>query len=195
MDTLSELLSSKVRAEIFRLLFGIKEEYLHVREIERRSGLAIGTVQQESRKLLRLGLITRRKDGNRVYYEANKNHPLYEEIHRMVLKTSGLVDVLRKRLDTSAVSCAIVFGSIAAGTETPDSDIDLLVIGSIGLRCVAKRLSGVAEVVGREINPHVMTVGEFSRRAEKNEHLVKNILKGERLFVTGTENDFEAMVG
>ena len=54
MDILTEILSSKVRAEIFRLLFGLSDNRLHTREIERRSGLTIGTVQQELKKLSKL---------------------------------------------------------------------------------------------------------------------------------------------
>jgi len=53
MTLLSEILSSNIRADIFRLLFGINETELHMREIERRSGFAIGTIQSELKKLLR----------------------------------------------------------------------------------------------------------------------------------------------
>jgi DNA-binding transcriptional ArsR family regulator len=90
MNLLAEILSSKIRSEIFRMLFGVDGEALHMREIERRSGLSIGTNQQEIKKLLRLNLIIKRKDGNRIYYQANKEHPLYPEIRNMVLKTAGL---------------------------------------------------------------------------------------------------------
>ena len=56
---LSQILSSRVRAEVFRLLFGLGEAELHGREIQRRSGLAVGTVRQELKKLERLGLVGR----------------------------------------------------------------------------------------------------------------------------------------
>ena len=66
MTVLAEMLSSKVRAEIFRLLFGLRERELHVREIERRSGLSVGTVRQELQKLVRMELVSARRDGNRL---------------------------------------------------------------------------------------------------------------------------------
>jgi DNA-binding transcriptional ArsR family regulator len=72
MNILAELLSSKVRGEIFRLLFGLSDAPLHMREIERRTGFAIGTIQTELRKLLRLDLVQSRRDGNRVYYERGR---------------------------------------------------------------------------------------------------------------------------
>jgi DNA-binding transcriptional ArsR family regulator len=96
MNSLSEVLSSRTRAEMFRLLFGASlRTSFHLREIERLTGLSTGSLRQEIAKLRKLGLITLRKDGNRTYYEANRRHPLFEDIHRIVLKTVGLVDVLK----------------------------------------------------------------------------------------------------
>ncbi len=86
MNSLSEILSSRTRAEIFRLLFGAGIQMsFHLREIERRTDLSTGSLRQELTKLRKLGLVTLRKDGNRTYYEANRNHPLFEEVHRIVL--------------------------------------------------------------------------------------------------------------
>jgi DNA-binding transcriptional ArsR family regulator len=91
------------RAEIFRLLFGTNDKALHMRDIERRSGFAIGTIQGELKKLSNLDLVLKEVDGNRTYYRANKNHPLYNDIHNLVLKTIGLVDVLRNALETQKI--------------------------------------------------------------------------------------------
>src|SRR5689334_6329301 len=112
MNTLAELLSSRVKAETLRLLFGVIPQELHVREIERQSGLADATVRQELRRLSRLGIVESRPDGNRTYYRANTRHPLYPDLHNLVLKTSGLVEVLREALDSSEIQMAFVFGSI-----------------------------------------------------------------------------------
>ncbi len=74
MGTLSDLLSSRVRAEIFRLLFGLDEKELHLREMERQAGLSLGTIRQDLQKLVKLDLVTTRRDGNRLYYRANTDH-------------------------------------------------------------------------------------------------------------------------
>ena len=133
MNVLAEILSSKIRAEIFRLLFGTSVEELHMREIERRSGYAIGTIQTELKKLLRLDLVKKRKDGNRLYYRANKENPLYPDIRSLVLKTIGLGDILKNVLrQDSDISIAFVFGSIARHEEMAGSDVDLMVIGKLG---------------------------------------------------------------
>lgn len=88
MGTLSDLLSSRVRAEIFRLLFGLDEKELYLREMERQASLSLGTIRQDLQKLVKLDLVTTRRDGNRLYYRANAEHPLYPEIRKLVLKTA-----------------------------------------------------------------------------------------------------------
>jgi len=195
MSLLSEILSSKIRADIFRLFFGVSDNELHMREIERRSGYAIGTIQSELRKLLRLDLVSKRKDGNRTYYRANKDHPLFLDIQRLVLKTVGLVDILQNKLTKSQeITIAFVFGSIARQEEMAGSDIDLVVIGHLGLREIAALLSGLTEKLGREINPHVFTVKEFKKRIARKEHFITKVLNEPKIFIFGNENELKTMV-
>ena len=96
MNILSKILSSRVRAEYFKIFFGIHSNEFHLREIERISGFAIGTVRQEAKKLEQLELIIKRADGNRTYYKANRNHPLFPALHNLVLQTSGWLMSLKK---------------------------------------------------------------------------------------------------
>ncbi len=194
MSILSEILSSKVRAEVFRLLFGLNDTPLHVREIERRSGFAIGTIQTEMKKLYKLNLVTKNRDGNRLYYRANRQHPIFSDIHSLVVKTVGLIDVLEDALaGEKAIRSAFIFGSIAEGSEKAGSDIDLMVIGEIGLRSLSRLLQGLAEKFKREINPYVLSPKEFSRRKSKNEHFISQVLVSSKLFVIGDENDLKTM--
>jgi len=194
MNILAEILSSKIRAQIFRILFGTRDDALHMREIERRSGFTTGTVQQELKKLYRLELIKKNRDGNRLYYQANREHPLYPEIQNIVLKTIGLVDIIQEALrQSSDIECAFVFGSIACHDEKTQSDIDLMVIGSLGLRKVTALVSGLSGKIGREINPHVMSNEEFMKRKERGDHFIATILKKPKIFVIGNEDELAAM--
>jgi len=190
---LAELLSSRGKAEIFRLLFGPAQRELHVREIERQSGLADATVRQELKKLSRLDLVESRLDGNRTYYHANIKHPLYPDIRNLVLKTEGLVEVLRESLVNSNIKLAFVFGSVAAGSDKAESDIDLMVIGTVSLRHLGKLLSGTATRVGREINPHVFSIEELKRRIKTGDHFIGNVLAAPKLFVIGEQDDLDSM--
>lgn len=193
MSTLSGILSSRVRAEIFRLLFGLNEKELHMREMERQAALSLGTIRQDLQKLVKLDLVKARRDGNRLYYRANTDHPLYPEIRNLVLKTAGLVEVIKSALDREGIEVAFIFGSLARNKERAESDVDLMVIGTIGLRSLSSRLAGVSDQIGREINPHSLSIEEFRRRKQNGNHFLSNVIESPKLFIIGSENDLEAM--
>jgi DNA-binding transcriptional ArsR family regulator len=188
MSALAEILSSNSRAEVFRLLFGVADIELHNRELERRSGLSESAVRHELIRLTRLGLVVRREDGNRVYYRADKRHPLFPEIHNLVLKTTGLVEVLRTALEKEAIDVAFVFGSVARGGQVATSDVDLMVIGEIGLRRLSGLLHACEERIGREVNPHILTRTELARRLADGDHFLTSVMKDAKLFVIGDED-------
>jgi len=193
MSILQKILSSKVRAEIFRLLFTTRDAELHVRELARRSKLNESSLRQELAKLKGLDLVVSRRDGNRVYYRANQDHPVFSDIRGLVLKTTGLIEVIRKALKSADITVAFVFGSVAAGSEAAHSDVDLMVIGNIGLRKLSSCLSEVSSQVAREINSHVMMEAEYRNRLKSKDHFVTRVLSGPKLYVRGNANDIEAM--
>ncbi len=195
MNSLARLICSRVRAEIFHVLFGVHGGELYLREIQRQTGFAIGTVRQDIGKLTKLGLVTSRRDGNRVYYAANDRHPLYPEIRLLVLKTVGLADALAEALKADDVQCAFVFGSVASGTEDAGSDIDLMVIGEVSLRKVSGMLAAVRNRVEREINPHVMNAEELARRIREKDHFLTSLLATPRIFVRGSEDVLKGLGG
>jgi uncharacterized protein len=165
-----------------------------MREIERRTGFAIGTVQTELKKLQRLEIISRLKDGNRVYYRANPAHPLYPDIRNFVLKTSGLADVIRAVLSNEkGIKVAFVFGSLARQEDKAASDVDLMVIGNIGLRKLTGLLMDLAGRIGREINPHALTEKEFVKRKWERDHFLKQVLDSPKIFIVGTEHELAEM--
>jgi uncharacterized protein len=193
MNALAKILSSEGRAEIFRLLFDDRNAEVHVRELGRLSGISESALREELGRLVKLQLVQRRKSGNRVYYRANEQHPIYPEIRNLVAKTVGLAGVLREALADQAVRAAFVFGSAARGEMGAGSDVDLMVIGELGLRRVADLLAGVHGAMGREINPHVFTAAEYRRRLAENDHFLKSVMGGPKLFVIGGEDELAAV--
>jgi len=193
MGSLVDILGSKSRAEVFRLLFEQPGTELYLREIHRRSGLSIRPIQEELANLESSGLVKARRDGNRTYFSANTQHPLFPEIRSLVEKTTGIRTVLEKALSEPEIEVAFIFGSVAAGTAQPGSDLDLFVIGKLGLRKLTKLLSGLSERVGREINPHVMTGQEFARRVKAKDHFVSSVISSKKTFVIGDRDELERL--
>jgi predicted nucleotidyltransferase len=189
------VLFPQVRAEVLRLLFADPGKELHLRELSRLSQLALGTLQAEVRKLASAELIIARRDGNRLYYRANTSHPVFPELQGLALKTTGLREQLVTALvGLAGVRLAFVFGSQAAGTAGAASDVDLLVVGSVGLRALAPRLRPVAEALGREINPHVLAPDTLSAKARSGDAFVTTVLAGPKLWITGDADELGTMV-
>lgn len=194
MSLLSELFGSKSRAELFRLLFELPGKELYLREIQRQSGLSLRPIQEELIKLKKMELLETRKDGNRVYFRANTKHPLFPEIRNLVEKTVGFLAVLHESLvRDKQIRSAFIFGSIAKGTARSESDLDLFIIGDLGLRKVTGLLSGVSDKLGRVINPHVMPPEELAEKIAQENHFILNVMESKKLFVIGNEDELRRM--
>ena len=187
---LSELLTSNTRAEVMRILFNGQGEEHYLRDLEKRSSVKINSLQKEVKHLSSLDLLKARKDGNRIYYSANKEHPLYSDLVSIVEKTVGVLYELKVKLNDPKIQCVFIFGSFAKGKEKSASDIDLVVVGDIGMRGVSKLLSGMQEKLGREINPHVFTEEEFKKRIQQKEHFVTSVLNEQIKMIIGNINEY-----
>ena len=184
----------KVRAELLRLLFADPEQSLHLRDLARLSGLAVGTVQREIANMRDADLITERRDGNRLYFRANTAHPIFPELQGIARKTMGLGTQLADALaGLVGIELAFVYGSYADGTAGAESDIDLFVIGSVGLRKLSPRLSGIAETMHREINPSVMSVASYQEKLSSGDAYIRNVTKGNKLWIIGSDGELAAM--
>lgn len=166
---------------------------MHLREIVRKSKLSVGTIQKELKNLEITGVILPERDGNRLNYFANQAHPLFPVIMELIRLTTGVYGTLRDAISFNGVMFAYVFGSIASNREKPQSDIDLMVIGSLSLRDLAKRLSGLSEKLGREINPHCFTCEEYFSRCKNKEHFVTSVIQAKRQIIIGDKDELTRM--
>ncbi len=193
MDILTVLTSSKSRSTILGLFFDSLPVTLHLREVERRTGISTGTLHRELDRLVSHGLLKSERDGNRVQYTANRDHPLFDTLRELVLKTVGLPAHIAQALAGLPIDAAFIFGSLPRNEMREDSDIDLLVIGDTSLKDIVSRLPPVVSRSGREVNPYVQNEEEFKRRVSAGEHFVRSVLENEKLFVIGDERVLERL--
>lgn len=196
-SSLAKLLWPKARRRILGLLLAHPDEEWHLRDIARLTDLASSTVQREVTLLHEAGILSRRPVGNQVNYSANTTCPIFPELQGIVLKTCGLADLLRAALADFAqqIDLAFIFGSVARREVTSDSDVDLLIVGEVGLRELVPALREAEDALRREVNPVVMSVREFGERARDGEHFVSAVLEGPKLFLIGDEDDVKRLAG
>ena len=192
MTSIATHLLGQTRSAVLGTLLLHPEDSLHVHELARRTGASAGSLHRELRALADLGVLLRQEVGRQVHYRANSASPVFAELAGLLRKTAGLADVLRSALLPlgKKVALAFVFGSVAAGSERPGSDVDLMVLGSASFADLARALAPAHDVLGREINPTAMAPRQFARKLAAGDGFALSVAKGPRIWLMGGEDDF-----
>jgi predicted nucleotidyltransferase len=153
------------------------------------------SLQRELSALVQSGILEQRRDGRRVYFKAETRSPVFHDLRNILEKTAGLVPILRNILLPldRAISIAFIYGSIARKEERATSDIDLMLIGNVGLAELSPGLRQAEERLGREINATVYTFDEFRAKLRRHHHFLTVVLKSRIQFVIGGKDDLESI--
>ncbi|MEO7726628.1 MAG: nucleotidyltransferase domain-containing protein, partial [Burkholderiales bacterium] len=148
-------------------MFGQPERSFFATELINLAGAGSGAVQRELQRLVESGLLTVTKLGNQKHYRANREAPIYHELHGIVVKTLGPAGVVRAALAPleTKIETALLYGSVAKGNDGAASDIDVLIVADgITLEAVYAALAPAEKRLGRRISPTLYTLREFQRR-------------------------------
>lgn len=186
--SLSDLLfPNQTRRKVLAWLLIHPEQSIHLRELARQTLAAPGTLKKELDALCHTGLLHSQRVGNQVQFQANTGHPVFPELQALVRKTIGLADVLQQALAPllPQLELAFVFGSIASGSAHAGSDVDVLVVGHVGFGPVVEALHPAQALLGREINPKVMTPAEWAQKRAEGSPFIQDLLSKPRLMLQG----------
>lgn len=189
---LSGALFSRVQARVLGILFGAPDSDFPITEIIARAGSGRGAVQRELKRLTDAGIVALTVRGHRKLYQANRESPIFHELHQLVLKTVGVVEPIRLALapHLPAIACAFIYGSVATGRETAKSDVDLMIVSdALSYAEIFGALQSAEKILARPINPTVVTAAEWRRKVKERSSFFANLLSQPKMFVVGTEND------
>ena len=174
------------RVKVLAFLLLNASEELHVREIARRAGVPLQAAQRELALLEEIALVKRQQRGRQVFVSVQTTHPLFEDLRSLLLKSEGLAIPLREALEEiDGVEAAAVYGSVAAGSDTGRSDIDLLVVGSPDELAFHEAVSALEEVLGRPINYTLLSRKELRARVRRKDPFLNRVLTGDLIPVIG----------
>lgn len=196
-SSLMDLLFPATRQRALAVLLLQPETDFHLRELARLTGSHAGTLARELDKLTQAGLLLRSEQGNQVRYQVNTRHPLFGDLAALFRKTHGVVPALREALAPldAQIRLALVFGSVARGTPSPGSDVDLLVLGSVGFGELAQALYPLHAALGREVNAVLYTPEEFAGRVRSGDAFARDVLAKPQLFVKGGADELAELAG
>lgn len=194
--SLANALFPKVRQQVLSILFVRADNSFYTNEIIRLSESGTGAVQRELEKLTSSGLVTVEMVGRQKRYQANKHSPLFAELKAILLKTSGLADLIKLALipKTDEIICAFIYGSIAKGTDTANSDIDLMLISDqLSYAEIFPLLEPYQNQLGREINPTFYSKKEWAQKLNKKNSFILDVLEKPKIFLIGTEHELKKL--
>lgn len=192
---LADALFSSVQQRVLGILFSQPDRRFQGGEVIRLAESGTGAVHRQLKTLEASGLVTVTAVGNQKYYQANRESPVFTELHGLVIKTVGLAEPLRQTLTTFAdqITVAFVYGSIAKGTDTAHSDIDLMLIGEdMTYADIYKSLKDAESVLHRAVNPNLLTPDEWSEKLKQKNPFVLKVQSEPKLFIIGSDDDLEA---
>jgi len=136
------------------------------------------------KRWLEAGLLKERRIGNQRRLAANPDFLLYPELRQMTMKTVGLAQPLARALAplASQLREAFVFGSVAAGRDTSDSDIDLLIVGYVDLFSVSPLLDAAEQELGRPGHANIYSDEEW---LSIDDQVLRSIKTGPRIDLMG----------
>ena len=186
-----------VRGEILAATLTQPDKWWYLSELAQFLRTTPSSLQRDLKALVDGGILEQRREGTRAYVKADTRSPLFADLHGLVEKTAGLLPTLQRLLEQfdTRVDVAFVYGSIARGEEHATSDVDLLVIGTVGLAELAPALRKVEEHLGREVNVTSYAQAEFRTKVGAGDHFLTEVLRGSKQFVKGGQRDLDEVVG
>lgn len=190
--SLADALFTTTQQRVLALLYGQPSRSFFLSELVGITGSGSGAVQREVGRLSASGLVTVRRIGKQKHYQANPECPVFEELRSLVRKTVAMAEPIRQALAPFAerIALALLYGSVAKGTDTANSDIDLLVVADgLPLEDLYSTIAPVEASLARDINPKLYTRKGFAKRRAEGHFFLADVLEKDHLVLMGSVDD------
>ncbi|WP_303674132.1 nucleotidyltransferase domain-containing protein [Vampirovibrio chlorellavorus] len=194
--SLMPLFPSPVLVDVLCLFLTHPDSRYYQREIAETTGHSLLQVQHALGRIEKTDLIAQEKSGNRVYYQAKQAHPAFQDLQQAFLKTDAMATALKVALEPldQKVKLAFIFGSLAKGNATAESDIDLFLLGDVSLKSLSQAMADSTDNLKREFNPVIMTVADYRQRLQDQNRFAIELMETPKIWLKGTQDEFTAMV-
>ena len=169
--------------KVLGLVFADPAQSFALNELLVKAGGGRGGGQRQIENLLAAGVLEEGpRRARQRSIKVNTSFFLYPELRGIVLKSFGLVEPLRQALMPfdAQIEEAFVFGSVAKGTDTHHSDIDLIVVGSAPLMALSDAMLNVEAVLGRPVHLNLYSSPEWVQ-LQKNDPVLAQISQASKI--------------
>lgn len=156
------LISSKTRIKLLLKFFLNSKTTAYLRSLESEFGESSNAIRLELNRLEKAGMLVSQMDGNKKIFRANTLHPLFVEIHNILLKQIGLDRIIEQVITRlGAVEKVYLAGKFAQGIDS--QIIDLILVGDIDRTYLVKLIEKSESIVRRKIRYVIYTTTEMQK--------------------------------
>ena len=144
------LISSKMRIKLLLKFFLNSQSRSYLRGLETEFGDSTNAIRQELNRFEKAGMLKAYTEGNKKYFQANTEHPLYKEVHNILIKYIGfdtIIDTVIERL--GEIKEVYIIGQFSNGLDSPV--IDLMFTGDIDENYLIKLIHKAEVLIKRKI--------------------------------------------
>lgn len=187
---LMRLIGGGAGRSVLALFIQNPDSRLHQREVARRAGVGLRSAQLALEHLVELGILMSERDGNRLYFRAQRTER-FDELRALLNKELGIGEVIIRHLKglSKPVDWAFIFGSTATGEDTVTSDIDLVVVTEADGAELASAVAQAGRKLGREIDVTSYRRHQYLARIEEGNHFLTHVLANPRIDLIGGRLD------
>jgi len=191
-----DVLFPKIRQRIFAITFGQPDRWWYLSELAKQMRASPSSLQRELTSLADSGILRKKREGNRLYFQVETNSSIYLPLRELIEQTLGVIPALTSLLLTlkKEIQFAFIYGSMARQEEHALSDVDIIIIGSVGLISLSSELRNLERKFNREFNVKCYSTAEFISKMRSSNHFLTTVLKEKKTFIIGNEDELARLI-
>jgi len=162
---LSALITSRTRVRLLLKFFSNSSTTAYLRSLADEFGESTNAIRIELKRLQEAGLITASDNGNKRYYQANREHVLYPELKSLTRKSLGFNQIESMMTRLGNVEQALITGDYASGRDS--GIIDVVIVGDVDEHYLRRLVEKAETVIERKIRTLLFTPGEYEKYAAR----------------------------
>lgn len=157
---LQTIITSKTRIRLLMKFFLNSRTTSYLRDLEAEFGESTNAIRQELNRMEDANLLNAHKQGNKKIFQANRKHPLFSDIHNILLKHTGIDHIIdRVVTKLGGITSAYLVGHFARGLDNPVIDI-ILAGKDIDLEYLYRLVEKTEKMIDRRIRYLVVEPGQ-----------------------------------
>lgn len=174
---------------LFFLLHPQDETYLA--RVVRATGKVLIQVQRALKRLEESGLVKKIVRGNKAYYKANASHSAFNDLKHVLFKTIIFSSKIELSVIEDKIFYGFIFGSTARNCDTPESDMDLFLVGNLTYEEASHLSFPLSIELGREVNTVIYSLKDFKRKIKEHHTFIAEVIRNPKIWLFGDEHEFE----